>query len=296
MSSAIFVSGVVCTRSPFDAEHRTMQRVLVRVHLPSTVLHTKWYEKPLWQSWATRLDWSHTFYVLPGEYRILAEATGYRPPHFKWSCGDIRLVILGNADPACVSDNIYWTDSLPQQNILSEWAKTLHAERLDAKKAEKWDHVYAEAFKYHVKFRDLVRKIGKVLDVDRDCHNLTRTRLVLFAMGYLFFWQGSHDQTTKELAKRIFKEYHTNKEDHNNGYPGERDILNIIADRLTAHLLLEFENDGQRGWKIPENWLTSADMKSQYESIKKEFGHINLYDLRYLPRPPLPQLWYRENK
>jgi hypothetical protein len=232
--------------------------------------------------------------VLPDEYSFLAEATGYRPLHFRWKCGELNLVILGNADPNQVKQKGQWTDSLPQDHILTRWARRVHHERMDTSRKVVWDLAFTESRRYHTKHRELVRKIGKVLQVDMDSHNLTKSTLVHYALGYMWFWPQEHDPATRDLAEMVMKEHHRKREDHYCEYPGIMDSKKVVADRLGAHILVDKGNDGQRGWRI-SSWLY-PDVVTDYEHIKKEFGHTNLYHLKNLPKLPLPQLWYSEKK
>jgi hypothetical protein len=271
-----------------------MDQVLVKVHLPTTVLLSKWYETPLWSSWASRLDNSRTFYVLPDEYSLLVKATGYRPPHFRWSCGDANLIILGNSDPNSIRHDGQWISSLPQEFLLVKWAKTVHNERLDTSMKLRWDEAFSDAWNYYVRHRDLVRKIGKVIETDADGHNLTKTTMVLYAIGYVWFWPHIQDHTTKELAVKVIRERHLKREDHYVEYPGMVDPKRVVADKLATHILYDKECDGQKGWDL-SSWIY-PEVNTDYQYLKKEFGHTDLYHLPQLPESPLPQLWYMEKK
>jgi len=266
----------------------------VKVHLPSTVLLTNWYQSSLWSGWASRLDDTHIYYVQPEVYSILAKASGYRPPHFLWHCGNTPLVILGNADPKVVKHDGLWMDSLPKDHILTKWAMKVHHQRQDASMKEKWDNCFDEARQYNVRHRELTRKIAKIMDLDMDCHNFTKTTLVHYAFGYMWYWKQPYDPDTKLLAERVIKEWHLQRENHYIEYPGLMDARKVVADRLAASLMTDKKDDGQKGWHIP-SWIYPGIMKD-YEFIRKHYCDINLYDVKNQPQLPLPQFWYLEKK
>jgi hypothetical protein len=265
----------------------------VNVDNPPPVLITEWHKNPLWASWASRIDSSNMFYVLPDEYSILVEATGVRPQHFRWRCGEKILYILGHADPNTLKYDIKWTEALPQHHILTRWSQRIHHERSDESKRKIWDKAFYKAWRYHLNHRTIARLIGKIVDLDMDSHNMTQTLLVLYALGYLWYWPEAQDKSIKDLALSVFLELHLKKEDHNPQFIGEIDSKRLIVDKLAAYVItFQDKKDHQNGWNI-RSWIP-VDKQTDYEYLKKEFGHNDLFKCLNEPKPPMPQFYYFE--
>lgn len=248
----------------------------VTVDITKNILLSEWHKSPLWASWATRLDDSHTYYLLPEEYNVLVDATGLRPRHFVWNCGDTRLVILGNADPSSVRHGILYTSDLPCSNTLVKWASIVHNERCDFSRQAKWDIAFLSQWNQLVKHRRLVRHIGSQMDIDMAAIDIRKTTLVQYALAYLYHWPDSTKSAQiRELALRVVKELYSTKEDHCPEFPGVIDAKKLVVDRIATHLEKDKENDGARGWNIaPYIPMCCAD---DFKWIRREFGHLDMY-------------------
>ncbi len=264
---------------------------MVYPDLKNTILLSNWDKSMLWASWATRLDDTHLFYVTPDEYSMLVRSTDFRPPHFRWKCGDQTLVILGNADPDNILKCGVWTNTLPDNNLIVKWA--LQVDRMREKFDKEWSKAFEEAREYHVLHRDLVRKIATVLHLDMDSHNLSKTTLVLHAVAFKWFWPYVKDKVTTDLSDQVIEQFHLKCEDHYSEFLGHVDVKKLVVDRLATHILIDTK-DKEGGWNITSYIV--PQMKNTYDQIKEVHGHLNLYELKHWAPCELPKMRYYERK
>ena len=232
--------------------------------------------------------------MLPEEYNILAKATGLRPCHFLWQCDDRKIVILGNTTNTVKHDTI-WTSDLPDDCSLAKWAAVIHEERLHPEKQILWDEAYAAQHNEVVKRRQFARHIGNLLNEQMDSHSLTQTTLVRYAEAYLYYWPKSdyYPSDVRPLALSILKDHHYKKENHQPLFAGKVDLKRLIIHCLADHLLEEF-NDNEKGWKIDH--LIEDEYVDEFQEIKGEYGHIDMYQVKQIAAPPPQRFWYMEPK
>ena len=247
----------------------------VQIDITKTILLSDWYTSPLWASWATRLDDSHMFYVLPEEYNILVRVTGVIPSHFVWHIGVTGIVVLGNADPTTVRHSMFYNTNIPCNTTLAKWASILENHRNDEKQRTKWDSAFYAQWQWTLRHRQLTRHIGRLLEVDMDDMDIPKSTLVQYALAYLYHWPDSHDNMIlKESATRVVRELYLNKSDHKAEFTGIIDSKKLIADCLALHVASD-KKDEERGWNI-DSYLPEC-CKEDFKHVKKEYGHIDMY-------------------
>ena len=235
-----------------------------------------WKQNPLWTSWATSLDKTDIWYVLPEEYHILCKATQLLPAYSTWTKDNVTLYILGKLSTASITQSDFWCEQMPTDTSLSKWAKYVHHQKIeDPVTRQKWEIAYKSAWDYFLTHRKLVRLVGRLLGTDMENHDLTKTTLFHYALAYLWHWDGPQDSAMKELAWAVVREQHLSREDHHPEFSGTVDFSKLVTDRLAVHLQKDTKNDGMRGWGI-DAWIPEQG-KEQFSFMKKQHGHKDLY-------------------
>ena len=247
--------------------------------LPTTCLDS------IWSSWATQLDRSDVMYVLLDEYKILAKATGYTIPYVEATCGSIDMLFIGRKSLQEGTPLQFWHENFQGvDDVKTQFAQILNEDLRDPKMAAHWRQSFKESVSYFGVHRWLVRNIGNLLGVDMDDHDLTKTTLVLYALGYLWHWPAEKpddNDIRKDAAWKVVTECHLTQEDHHPEFHGSQvDASKLFCDRLAVHLQKDV-SDGVGGWNVNEKWLPT-ELIPQWRAFREKHCHINLQQVSLL--------------
>ena len=248
---------------------------------------TDWASHPIWLAYATRLDQSQIMFYLPNMYDALVKTTGedfgYYEAH---TCsGDITLYIIGvyeGNQPV----GPFWDDNLCQtQKDVSDCAKRLLKFGKEAQSvlefySKEWHISCDNSEKYLTIHRKCVRRVGKVLGVDMEDHDLSKTRIVQVALGYMWHWGGDNSMRTESLmllARDAIKAGHLERENHHPEFHGDIDCNKMFADRLAVHLQKDLPDEGN-GWLLDPRFIPD-EYKGQWELFRTKHMHLNMYRL-----------------
>ena len=113
----------------------------------------------------------------------------------------------------------------------------------ESKNNWRWYVSYKEAMGYFLVHRGTVIEVGKLLDIDMNDHDVTKTHIVQIAPGFLWHWPG--DRTPSEsqlmgLALDTIRAGHLEIENHHPEFEcanaGLVDIHKLFTDRVCVHL------------------------------------------------------------
>ena len=188
-------------------------------------LSETWKSDPYWVSWAAKLDDTDLAYFLPEIYQTLAILTDKTYDYVPVCCGDICLYFVGGffGDQPF---GPFWHDSFTDKMQIVEsqlaricaFAKCLQGD-LAKTDLNKWVKSYLDSNSYLTKHRRIVRRMGQLLDVDMDNHDLSRSGIVQIALGFLWHWPGERENSDqlsnmKELVLGAVHAVHLEFEDH----------------------------------------------------------------------------------
>ena len=253
----------------------------------SLLPHPTWHQASLWAGWATQLDGSHIWYVLPNEYDILVTMTDIRPNYVDATCGAIRMRILGTLSPELVTGRL-WHDDLPVDGTLSQLAHAVHKDMEQTGRADIWHKSYQEAEEYFKRHRHLVRCSGLILGIDMEDHDLTKTKLFHYAIGYLWHWSAEQSTQMKDLAWKVVREQHLTQEDHHPEFEGIVNPHKLFVDRLAVGIQKNKIKDDIGGWKL-DTWIPQV-LQVEWHEFKQLSGHINMYDVLDMETLDLPEM------
>ena len=151
-----------------------------------------------------------------------------------------------------------------------------------ADKIYQWMKSYQDSEKYLTFHRDLVKAVGKLLGIDMEDHDVTKSRIVQIALGFLWHWPGKREdnEQMKKLALDTVHAGHLEIENHHPEHEKERvgcvDIYKVFTYRLSVHLLKDTRDD-QKGWGINMNFIP-VQYRAEWESFHKQHKNTNLYD------------------
>ena len=79
-----------------------------------------------------------------------------------------------------------------------------------------WLKSFRDSNDYLTMHRLIVRRVGHLLNIDMDDHDLTKSRIAQIALGFLWHWSGENDQSShmKKLALDTVHAGHLEVEDH----------------------------------------------------------------------------------
>ncbi len=247
---------------------------------------SRWQILPLWVAWATQLDNSGLWYVMDDEYETLISVIEIaHVPYVAVRCGEVSMKIIGYqkyCEEFKEKQEHIWCDEYSQisekkMDLLAKWAKIVHENMKLPGQWEVWESAYQDAVEYFQLHRQIVRYMGQTLGLDMEDHDLSKTRLFHYALGYLWHWKGDHDSSIKDLAWEIVRERHLKKEDHHPEFTGGQvDSSKLFCDRLSVHLQKDREDDGCKGWGIAAKWLPPM-LLADWETFKEIHMHKNLY-------------------
>ena len=230
----------------------------------------------IWSSWATQLDDSDALYVLSDDYDTLACATGVNVPHIRVTCGSTKMSFIGRV-PDRKTTWKFWHENFAE-NAMTRFARILDEDLCNPDMVSHWDQSYKESLAYFRMHRRLVCGVGGLLGIDMDDHDLTKTTLVLYALGYLWHWPAqkpADGDIRKEAAWKVVREGHLTREDHHPEFSGGPvDAAKLFCDRLAIHLQKD-PDDGVGGWGIDAKWLPTS-LIAEWQTFRQKHGHIDL--------------------
>ena len=247
---------------------------------------SEWRSHPIWLAYATRLDQSCVMFYLPDMYNALVKLTGEDFGYYeaKTCSGDITLFIIGTFEGEQPIGPFWNNEMSPPEKGITSCAKRLLKFGKEAQKElemhrMEWGFSCRESERYHSIHRKCVRRVGKVLGVDMEDHDLTKTRIVQIALGYMWHWAGDkslRSETLMELASDAIKAGHLELENHHPQFHGEIDCEKMFANRVAVHLQKDAADDGN-GWLLNPMFIPDQ-YKQQWETFRRKNEHLNLYD------------------
>ena len=252
-----------------------------------------WKTDPYWVSWGTKLDNTGLMYFLPETYETLVSLTGKRFDYVSAQWGDITLYIVGfyyGEQPFGPFWQDHFSDHLkdlsPRMKRICAFVKLLQ-EDIDASNADKvyeWMRSYRESESYLSLHREIVKQVGNLLEVDMDDHDLTKSRVVQIALGFLWHWDGERERSDelshmKEVALDCIHAGHLEIENHHPEHEkasvGCVDIHKLFADRLSVHLQKD-PIDGRKGWDINMNFIP-VTYRDEWGAFAEKHKMVDLY-------------------
>lgn len=246
-----------------------------------------WQEHPLWCGWATNLEKTNLFYLLPGEFDFLTKLTGLQPSYLAVTNGSVTLRFVGNDDR--MVDGQMWDPKLQaglplllqaqlesEHILLADWARFMQRELHLRKDA--WDkarHSWQEHSKVH-------RRMCQMLGLFCSDLNLAKTTLVQYALSYISSWHITkmpHDSQVKERGMKFIRQQL--QEEVKRGLSSEL----FICFLLTMHIS-EVKDDEYNGWNIEE--VVPQNIKKAFINLHQQHGDKDLYEALDMKDVPLP--------
>ena len=206
---------------------RMSERLLATVADLATdaVLTETWSSHPYWASWATKFDETDLIYYLPEVFELLIPLTGKKLDYVPVWCGNQLLYAVGFYRGE-LPFGPFWHDDFKfkmkyvggRMARICAFARCLQ-EELDVADSDRlylWLKSFRDSNDYLTMHRLIVRRVGHLLNIDMDDHDLTKSRIVQIALGYLWHWSGENDQSShmKRLALDTVHAGHLEVEDH----------------------------------------------------------------------------------
>ena len=248
---------------------------------------TEWAAHPVWLAYATKLDQSRVMFFLPDMYDALVTVTGVEYGYYGAfsDSGDIALRIVGvyNGEQPL---GPFWDYNLklPEEGIPHHTRRLLNFGREVQKELPlrfvEWDISCRASDCYLTVHRKCVRALGRALYVDMEDHDLTKTRIVQVALGYMWHWIGDkslRDESLMRLAVDTIKAGHLELENHHPEYDGALDCDKLFTDRVAVHLQKD-EPDGAHGWSLDMKFIPEQ-YRDQWDNFKVKNMHLNLYEV-----------------
>ena len=254
-----------------------------------------WIDDERFLAYATRLDKTNVFYFQTTVHLALQQLWGVNGPNcWRAFTNDDRTLWIVGLHDGPQPYGPFWDDDANFENIRqshliynSEMPHFLDlfafAEMLQPSLVEqprRWEEALREATLYLTLHRSIVRRVGKVTQIDMDDHDLTKSRLVQFALAYAWHWGDSpRDQKLLEAAKLAIKAGHCEVENHHLEYEevgfDKVDAKKLLVDRASVHVQKD-PIDKENGWAVDPKWIPDK-YAVVWEALKKEHKHKNLY-------------------
>ena len=255
---------------------------------------SNWYKSRIWFTMATRLDDTDIYYFLPDRFYALSKLTEEHYDYVVVNAGDIQLYVMG----LCSKNQPFapfWTPvmrknmirflphlSLPALHEL-RFALCLEnhfEERAYYQHVLDWEEAWYNCQRYQTKHRKYVIAVGKALGISMESHDLTKTRMVQVALGYLFHWNenrdGMRNSTLVNLAKDIVQECHTKLEPHHPEFGPGFNAEEMFCDRIAVRIQKQPPVLKFNGFDLHEQFIP-IQCKDAWIEFKNEHSAVNLY-------------------
>ena len=247
-----------------------------------------WMKHPIWLTFATKLDETDVMFFLPDMYHALVSLTGIQVDYIKAQTrnGTITMYLVG-LYPYDQPIGPFWDKNLPDLTDtghsingstlkMLKFAQALQDELDHGKRLSLWKSSFRANYEYLTVHRRYVREVGRILSIDMDDHDLTKTRLVQLALGYMWHWtetKHENDLQLDQLAIDVIKAGHLELETHHPEYKGGNiEIDKLFVDRIAVHLQKD-PCDNAGGWElnlkfIPNDYITQWQIFKKYHKDK----------------------------
>ena len=253
-------------------------------------LEMRWIEHPIWIAFGTKLDESDIIFFLPDMFNALVHLTGLEVDFIKAETinGSIALYLVGvyrDEQPM----GPFWDKSFPDlidmphtldSSVLRilRFAKAMQDDLDKGERMGLWKSSYQISYEYLTVHRQCVREVGRILSVDMEDHDLTKSRIVQMALGYLWHWNGSKtesDLQLNELAMDAIRAGHLEVENHHPEYKrGHVEVEKLFTDRIAVHLQKD-PRDEAGGWDLNPKFIP-VTYKTQWGIFKQEHKEKDL--------------------
>ena len=290
--------GDVLVKLVMEYRHNKTQRDIERCGFTtenSTDAHAisearQWADRGLWLTHATRLDTTDVFYFTPNAFFALEQCLGYAPDYWTLTSDDMVIFAVGTFRGTQPLFPL-WHDDLriPQRvrnpdNVTLQFARMAHFE--SKAEPEEWELAVKTSKSYLIEHRAMVRECGRLLGVNMENHDLTKTRIVQIALGYVWHFEGVHTKLLVDAAKSTITMGHCEREDHHPEWeltnPGRKvNTYKLLVDRLAVHLQKD-DFDDHMGWDVNLKFVPERFRKA-WNDLRTDYGRINLYENVYHP-------------
>ena len=240
---------------------------------------------PLWLSYATRLDETRLMYVLPDMHQALSLLTGVEMKYFEGKIGDMKLYIIGLWDLE-QPFGPFWESGLtiPTEGISTRAKHMFHFGEIIQneilKHLEELKECYRKSASYLYIHRAYVLAVGRALGIDMQDHDLSKTNILILALGFLWHWgvtQIPRSNRVVECATQTVLIGHLQFENHHPQFLGDLDVYKMFADRISVHLQKDPE-DNEGGWGIHPHFIP-PECKDNWIAFKEKHRYINMYNV-----------------
>ena len=154
---------------------------------------------------------------------------------------------------------------------------------LSSSSTDDWIKSYHDSNSYLNTHCRIVRRVGKLLDVDMDDHDLSKSRIVQVALGFQWHWPSAREVNEqlshmKKLALDAVHAGHLEVESHHPEHEavgiGNVDVYKLFPDRLSVHLQKDV-HDGQKGWGININFIP-PQYRDEWSCFGRRYHTVDL--------------------
>ena len=258
------------------------------VDLMDLIESSTWASHPLWLAYGTKLDDSDIVYYFQEMFDTLTALTGEDVPYVKARNGRMTLLIVGTY-PGDIPLGPFWTEDVRMSKKIGNTRsmrliKFGQAVQRDLQnRPEQWENSLRASHIYLTTHRECARAVGRVLNIDMENHDLTKTRIVQVALGFMWHWHGDRavgDEDLMAIARDAISAGHLEVEDHHPEFQaGSLDVLKMFADRVAVHLQKDPQDDGN-GWMLKECFIPER-YRVEWREFSDAHKHLDMYALAW---------------
>ena len=252
-----------------------------------------WKLSPVWSSWASRLDDGNIAFYLPETHEALTFLTGRRVDYIRArAVGSTTILFLVGYSvgeqtfgPFSSEEFVAKMDQIPSQMSRKLYfARKLQAvlNKCESDRSWRWIKSYREAMQYFSIHRGTVMAVGKLLGINMNDHDLTKTRLVQIALGLLWHWPGDRTADESQLtdvAMDAIRAGHLEVENHHPEFESANadrvDVHKLLTDRVCIHLQKD-PKDTKKGWDVNLNFIPTI-YREEWFRFAEQHKDICLY-------------------
>ena len=144
---------------------------------------------------------------------------------------------------------------------------------------------YQDSNSYLTTQHHIVRRVGELLDVDMDDHDLSKSRTVQIALGFLWHWPSARQDNGQlsHMKKLALDAVHAGHLKVENRHPEHEKVgvasvyvYKLFADRLSVHLQKDVHNS-QKGWGININFIP-PQYRDEWSCFFSRYQTFDLYE------------------
>lgn len=248
-----------------------------------------WIYDAVWRSWSSKLDDSDLCFIQPDRYFALSLLTGRSYGYVALTIGDVDLFVLGltskragfgpYVDHRMMSRLNRYTATFGMTILIELKFAIMVQEDIVTHKQQfdLWKRAINKAENELKTHRDIFLAVSKEMGLHNPGHLLNRSRLVVVALAYSWYFEGDRNSDLMKTANELICACMSNEKyslQSVHGIDYDMFFCDKICRNMHSCTTPVYENGG---FDLISTDVMDSDLKNRWLAFKRKHSHLNLW-------------------